>query len=103
MLLDLYAAFDANLIMRYLESRMMLKSILLLLLLFATWQLAIALYHFVRGEQNEKEKMVVALAWRVGLSVFVFVVIMIAFGLGFITPANSIHYLYDQEMVTPKR
>lgn len=37
-------------------------------------------------KQRSKDSMVKALTWRIGLSVFLFLILLVGFGLGWITP-----------------
>lgn len=62
-----------------------IKAILIALLAFIFFSLGSALYYLVKGKDNT-DKIVKALTWRVGLSIVLFIVLMIAFAMGWITP-----------------
>ena len=63
---------------------MLFKIIVLILLAFVLVSLASALVAMARGDQSDK--MVKSLTWRIGLSVLIFVLLMVGQKLGFITP-----------------
>jgi hypothetical protein len=45
-----------------------------------------ALFHLSSGDPSASAKMVKALAWRIGLSVLLFVLVLVAYKLGWIEP-----------------
>lgn len=62
-----------------------IKAILLLLLVFIFFTLGSALYYLVKDRDNS-DRIVKALTWRIGLSILLFVILMIAFAMGWIKP-----------------
>jgi len=63
-----------------------IKIIIIALLAFIFFSLASALYYLVRGEKGDSTRIVKALTWRISLSSVLFVLLIIAFALGWITP-----------------
>jgi len=61
------------------------KIIVLSLLLIVIFSLGTALVHFVRGG-GDPDKMLKALTWRIGLSVGIFILLLIGQAMGWITP-----------------
>ncbi|MBX3708308.1 MAG: twin transmembrane helix small protein [Gammaproteobacteria bacterium] len=61
------------------------KVILILLLGFIFFSLGSALYYLVRDKDNST-RAVKALTWRIGLSLLLFVILMVAFAMGWIVP-----------------
>lgn len=64
---------------------MLLKIIVILLLLVVFYSLGSALFFMVRTKASEK-KTVQFLTWRIGLSLFIFALLIFAFFMGWITP-----------------
>lgn len=62
-----------------------IKAILILLLFFILFSLGSALYFLVH-DRNDSKRLVKALTWRVGLSLVLFVFLIIAFYMGWISP-----------------
>ena len=62
-----------------------IKAILLLLFGFILFALGSALYFLVHDRDNS-DRIVKALTWRIGLSLLLFVFLMFAFYMGWITP-----------------
>ncbi|HEX4044608.1 MAG TPA: twin transmembrane helix small protein [Gammaproteobacteria bacterium] len=62
-----------------------IKGIVILLFLFILFALGSALYFLVNDKGNS-DRIVKALTWRIGLSILLFVLLFIAFALGWITP-----------------
>ncbi len=62
-----------------------IKGLIVLMLGFIIFSLGSALYFLVR-DPAESTRVVKALTWRIGLSLVLFVLLMVAFGLGWITP-----------------
>ncbi len=62
-----------------------IKAIILILFGFIFFSLGSALYYLVRGK-GDTEKVVKALTWRISISVFLFVLLFIAYALGWIQP-----------------
>jgi Protein of unknown function (DUF2909) len=48
-----------------------------------------ALFHLSSNKPGDSGKMVKALAWRIGLSVFLFVLLIVAYSLGWISPQHG--------------
>lgn len=62
-----------------------IKAIILILFGFIFFSLGSALYYLVRGK-GDTEKVVKALTWRISISVFLFILLFIAYALGWIQP-----------------
>ena len=62
-----------------------MKAIILLIFLGIVASLGSALVHLVRDEQRT-DGMVRALSWRIGLSVMLFILLLLAWRAGLITP-----------------
>lgn len=65
---------------------MLLKILIITILLFIFGSLFVAFYHLMKGERNEK--VVKALTWRIGISITLFLLLMIGFYTGFIGNPN---------------
>ncbi len=63
---------------------MIFKIVILSLLLVVLISLGSALVAMARGDKSDK--MLKALTWRIGLSVCIFILLLIGQGMGFITP-----------------
>lgn len=61
------------------------KSFIILLLLAIFFALASALYYLVT-EKGDSDRIVKALTWRIGLSIVLFILLLVAFAFGWITP-----------------
>jgi hypothetical protein len=66
------------------EFKYLVVAILVLILI----SLGKALYHLSSHKQDQSEKMVKALAWRVGLSVGLFLLLILAYYQGWIDPTR---------------
>ncbi|MDH5516321.1 MAG: twin transmembrane helix small protein [Gammaproteobacteria bacterium] len=64
---------------------MLFKSIIIILLLLILASLGRALYHMIRKERNP-DGVVNSLTYRIGLSVLLFVLILVGTYMGWITP-----------------
>lgn len=64
---------------------LIIKAIVILLLVFVFFSLGSALYFLIRDSDNS-DRIVKALTWRIGLSLLIFVILIIAFALGWIQP-----------------
>lgn len=64
---------------------LIIKAIIVLLCIFIVYALGSALYFLVHDKGNT-DRTVKALTWRIGLSILLFVILMIAYSLGWITP-----------------
>ena len=64
---------------------MIFKAIVLTLLLIVILSLGQALVHFVKNG-GDSDKMLKALTWRIGLSVFIFLLLLIGQAVGLIQP-----------------
>jgi hypothetical protein len=62
------------------------KYLIILMLLLIIGSLGKALYHLSQRTPGDSRKMVNALTWRIGLSVGLFVLLMLAYYEGWITP-----------------
>jgi O-antigen/teichoic acid export membrane protein len=61
------------------------KTIVVILLLIVLLSLGSALYHLVSHKGNS-DKLVKSLTWRIGLSVFIFVLLLAGWATGLIQP-----------------
>jgi DUF2909 family protein len=64
---------------------MIVKVIIVLLLLLILYSLGSAMYYLVKEKDNSTD-VVKALTWRIGLSLFLFCLLFVAFWQGWITP-----------------
>ena len=64
---------------------MIFKIVVISLLLIVIFSLGSALFHFVRNG-GDSDKMLKALTWRIGLSVFIFLLLLIGQAVGLIQP-----------------
>jgi len=62
-----------------------MKIIILILFALIIYSLGSGLFYLVSG-QADKQRMAKALTWRIGLSLFLFALLFVAFGLGWIKP-----------------
>lgn len=64
---------------------LIIKAIVILLLVSVFFSLGSALYFLIRDRDNS-DRIVKALTWRIGLSLLIFVILFVAFALGWIQP-----------------
>ena len=64
---------------------MLFKIIVVVLLLVVIFSLGQALFYMIKDE-GKSDRMVKALSWRIGLSVFIFLLLLIGQATGLITP-----------------
>ena len=64
---------------------MLFKIVIIALLLIVLFSLGTAMIHLVKGK-GQSDKVVKALTWRIGLSVFIFILLLIGQATGLITP-----------------
>ncbi len=64
---------------------LIIKAIVILLLFFILFALGSALYFLVH-DRNNSDRIVKALSWRIGLSLLLFIILIIAFAMGWISP-----------------
>lgn len=64
---------------------MIFKIIIVALLLIVIFSLGSAMIHLVKGN-GQSDKVVKALTWRIGLSVFIFILLLLGQAMGLITP-----------------
>ena len=64
---------------------MIFKIIVLILLAIVLITLGSALYHLV-SNKGDSDKLLKSLTWRIGLSVFIFILLFIGQAIGLITP-----------------
>jgi hypothetical protein len=62
------------------------KYVVIVILLLILISLGKALFHLSSSKPDQSGKMVKALAWRIGLSVFLFVLLLVAYTQGWIEP-----------------
>jgi putative copper export protein len=65
---------------------MLVKAIVILFLLIILYSLGSAMFYLVRDKKSDDTRVVKALTWRIGLSMLLFILLFVAFGLGWITP-----------------
>lgn len=63
----------------------LIKAIIIVLLLFIFFSLGSALYYLIHDRGNSTRS-VKALTWRIVLSLLLFILLMIAFAMGWISP-----------------
>lgn len=71
--------------MPYEEYTLLFKIVIIALLLVVLFSLGSAMIHLVKGK-GQSDKVVKALTWRIGLSVFIFLLLLIGQATGLITP-----------------
>ena len=64
---------------------MFAKTIIIIFMVFILYALGSGLYFLVR-DKNDSDGVVKALTWRIGLSLLLFILLFVAFSLGWITP-----------------
>ena len=64
---------------------MLFKIIVVVMLLVVIFSLGQALFYMIKDE-GKSDRMVKALSWRIGLSVFIFLLLLIGQATGLITP-----------------
>lgn len=62
------------------------KVIIILFMISIFYALGSALYFLIRDTKGDSTRIVKALTWRIGLSFVLFLFLMIAFAMGWITP-----------------
>lgn len=67
------------------DMSLVIKVIISILFGFIFFALASALYFLVR-DGGDSDRIIKALTWRIGLSIFLFILLFVAFALGWITP-----------------
>ena len=67
---------------------MVFKYLILVMLVLILISLGKALYHLSSTHEDDGKKMVAALAWRIGLSVALFVLLIVAYYSGWIAPTH---------------
>jgi hypothetical protein len=67
------------------------KYLVIVILLLIVISLGKALFHLSSSKPGDSGKMVKALAWRIGLSVFLFVLLIVAYSQGWIAPQQHLH------------
>jgi TRAP-type C4-dicarboxylate transport system permease large subunit len=63
------------------------RYLIILMLVLIIGSLAKALYHLSSDKPRDSGKMVKALTWRIALSLALFVLLMVAYYLGWVTPS----------------
>ena len=64
----------------------MQKLIVILLLVVILGSLGSAWYHLIKGDKDDSNRMLKALTWRIGLSLGLFVFLMIGYYVGWFQP-----------------
>ncbi len=64
---------------------LLIKSIVVLFLIAIFFSLGSALFFLVR-DKGQSDRIVKALTWRITLSIILFILLLLAFALGWITP-----------------
>ena len=67
----------------------LIKIIILIMFAFIFFSLGSALYFLVK-DKSGSDRMVKALSWRIGLSIVLFIILMIAYALGWIAPHSIV-------------
>jgi DUF2909 family protein len=67
---------------------MVIKYLILAMLVLILISLGKALFHLSNAREDDGKKMVTALAWRIGLSVALFVLLIVAYYSGWIEPQH---------------
>jgi hypothetical protein len=70
---------------------MAFKYLILVMLVLILISLGKALFHLSSTREDDGKKMVTALAWRIGLSVALFVLLIVAYYNGWIEPLHRSH------------
>jgi membrane-associated protease RseP (regulator of RpoE activity) len=65
------------------------KYLVIVILLLIIVSLGKALFHLSSGKPGNSAKMVEALSWRIGLSVLLFVLLLVAYTQGWIEPQHT--------------
>lgn len=66
------------------------KYLIVAMLVVIVISLAKALFHLTSSKPEDATKMVKALAWRIGLSIALFVLLLVAFYSGWISPPHMV-------------
>ena len=69
----------------YAETLVIFKTIIIVLLLIVIFSLGQALFYLIKDERGS-DRMLKALTWRIGLSVFIFILLIIGQAVGLIQP-----------------
>ena len=64
---------------------MLFKIIIVILLMVVLFSLGSALYHLI-SKKGDSDKLLKSLTWRIGLSIFIFILLFIGQSMGLITP-----------------
>ena len=64
---------------------MLFKIVVIVLLFFVIFSLGQALFYLIRDE-SKSDRMMKSLTWRIGLSVFIFILLLIGQAMGLIQP-----------------
>lgn len=65
---------------------MLFKLLVVAILAIILYALGSALFYLVRDRKTDETKVVKALTWRIGLSIFLFILLFVAYALGWIAP-----------------
>ena len=65
---------------------MIFKIIIVAMLFVVIGSLASAMFHLVKGEGKSSDKVIKSLSWRIGLSVLIFILLLVGQALGLIAP-----------------
>jgi hypothetical protein len=65
---------------------MLVKAIIVVFLLIILYALGSALFFLARDKKNDEMRFVKALSWRIGLSLLLFILLFVAFAMGWIAP-----------------
>ena len=64
---------------------MLFKLVIIVMMIFIVWNLFSAARYLVKSNKSSRE-IAKALSWRIGLSLLLFFLLFVAYGLGWITP-----------------
>ncbi len=73
-----------------------MKWLVILLLLYTLWNLVMALKYLHVSSASKKQAMVKSLSRRIIASVFLFIILLLAYQQGWIKPSASLGFLYHE-------
>ena len=65
---------------------MLAHFIILLFFLVILYSLGSALFYLARGDRGDAKRIIKSLSFRIGLSLLLFILLFVAYGLGWISP-----------------
>ena len=76
--------------LKYVDTPVAFKYLIIAMLALILISLGKALFHLSSTKPDDGKKMVTALAWRIGLSVALFVLLIVAYYSGWIEPQHAV-------------